>query len=64
MHRCGYVTRVRGREFKCPRCGLIYNRDLNGAINIAHALKRRMGWGSREPPNQQMRLESKAVKAG
>ncbi|MHA1506386.1 MAG: RNA-guided endonuclease InsQ/TnpB family protein [Candidatus Asgardarchaeia archaeon] len=49
-HRCGYVTQIRGREFKCPRCGLIYNRDLNACINIAHALMRRMGWGSREPP--------------
>ncbi len=49
-HRCGYVTQVKGREFRCPKCGLIYNRDLNGAINIAHALTRRMGWGSCEPP--------------
>ena len=50
-HRCGHVARsVRGREFKCPKCGMIYNRDLNAAINIAHALTRRMGWGRREAP--------------
>jgi len=49
-HRCGYVTHIKGREFRCPKCGLIYNRDLNGTINIAHALMRRMGWGSCEPP--------------
>jgi len=48
-HKCGYVTQVKGRMFKCPRCGVVYNRDLNGAINIAHALMRRMGWGSCEP---------------
>ena len=45
-HKCGYVTQVKGREIKCPKCGLVYNRDLNGAINIAHALMRRMGWRS------------------
>jgi IS605 OrfB family transposase len=49
-HRCGHVAQVKGRVFKCPKCGLIYNRDLNACINIAHALKRGMGWGSREPP--------------
>jgi IS605 OrfB family transposase len=49
-HRCGHVAQVRGREFRCLRCGLIYNRDLNACVNIAHALTRGMGWGSREPP--------------
>jgi len=49
-HRCGHVARVRGREFRCPKCGLVYNRDLNACINIAHALTRGMGWGSCEPP--------------
>jgi len=49
-HRCGHVAQVKGREFRCPRCGLIYNRDLNACINIAHALMRGMGWGSSEPP--------------
>jgi IS605 OrfB family transposase len=49
-HRCGYVTQIKGREFRCPKCKLIYNRDLNACINIAHALTRGMGWGSCEPP--------------
>ncbi len=49
-HRCGYVAQANGREFRCPKCGLTYNRDLNAAINIAHALTRGMGWGSCEPP--------------
>jgi len=48
-HRCGHVAQVKGREFRCPRCGLIYNRDLNACVNIAHALMRGMGWRSREP---------------
>jgi len=48
-HRCGHVARVEGREFICP-CGLRYNRDLNAAINIAHALMRGMGWGFCEQP--------------
>ena len=47
-HRCGHVAQVKGREFRCSKCGLVYNRDLNGAINIAHALMRGMGWRSRE----------------
>jgi len=59
-HRCGHVVQVRGREFRCPRCGLIYNRDLNACVNIAHALKRGMGWGAVSPPNQQMRLEARS----
>ena len=33
-------------EFRCPKCGLTYNRDLNSAINIA--LNKGMGWGSCE----------------
>jgi IS605 OrfB family transposase len=49
-HRCRHVAQVKGREFRCPKCGLIYNRDLNACINIAHALTRGMGWGSCEPP--------------
>jgi len=50
-HRCGHVALITyEREFKCPRCGLIYNRDLNACINIAHALMSSMEWGSREPP--------------
>jgi IS605 OrfB family transposase len=49
-HRCGHVAQVKGREFRCPKCRLTYNRDLNACINIAHALMRDMGWGSCEPP--------------
>jgi IS605 OrfB family transposase len=48
-HKCGHVAQVKGRQFRCPKCGLIYNRDLNACINIAHALTRGMGWRSREP---------------
>ena len=62
-HRCGHVARkVEGREFRCPKCGLVYNRDLNSAINIAHALTRGVGWGSCEPP--ELPHEAFAVKAG
>jgi IS605 OrfB family transposase len=48
-HRCGHVAQANGREFRCPKCGLVYNRDLNGAINIAQLLTRELGWGSCEP---------------
>jgi len=35
-HRCGEKgKRVSQGIFKCPNCGLEYNADLNGAINIA-----------------------------
>jgi len=62
-HRCGYVARkVEGREFKCPECGLIYNRDLNSAINLARSLMRGVGWGCREPALNS-RMKSSAVKA-
>ncbi len=49
-HRCGHVARADGREFRCPECGLEYDRDLNAAINIARRLKRSAGWGSRDTP--------------
>ena len=43
-HRCGHVAQsVEGREFKCPYCGLVYNRDLNSAINLARSLTRGAG---------------------
>ena len=46
-HRCGYVTcRVEGREYRCPKCGMVYNRDLNASINIARALMGGTGRGS------------------
>jgi IS605 OrfB family transposase len=58
-HRCGHVVRsLRGRIFKCPKCGMEYDRDLNSCINIARRVMSSAGWGSREPPNQQMRLET------
>ena len=44
-HRCGYVAHVEGREYRCPQCGLKYNRDLNASINIARALTRGTGRG-------------------
>jgi X-X-X-Leu-X-X-Gly heptad repeat protein len=49
-HRCGHVARVEGRAFKCPKCGMEYDRDLNACINIAHRVTSSMGWGSRESP--------------
>jgi len=60
-HRCGHVAqKANRREFKCLKCGLIYNRDLNGAINIAQAVKSDLGWGSVTPPNSQMRVEAES----
>ena len=49
-HRCGHVARVKGRVFKCPKCGMEYDRDLNACINIAHRVTSSMGWGSCGPP--------------
>ncbi|MCD6380722.1 MAG: transposase [Candidatus Odinarchaeota archaeon] len=48
-HRCGYVTQVKGRIFKCPKCGMEYDRDLNACINIAHRVMSSMEWGSVSP---------------
>ena len=46
-HRCGHVARISvGRIYKCPICGMEYDRDLNACTNTAHALTRGMGWGS------------------
>jgi len=44
-HRCGYVTHVEGREYHCPKCGTVYNRDLNASVNIARASMRGTGRG-------------------
>lgn len=43
-HRYGNVSHVYGREYICKVCGMIYNRDLNASVNIAHTLMRDMGW--------------------
>jgi len=48
-HRCGYVTQVKEREYRCPNCGLVYNRDLNACINIAQLVMNELGWGRSEP---------------
>jgi len=51
--RCGSLnTLIKKRLFKCKNCGLEYNRDLNGAVNIGNRLLGYMlrGRGSREPP--------------
>jgi transposase len=48
-HRCGYV-KVRGRIFRCPKCGIEYDRELNACVNIAHRVTSSMGWGRCEPP--------------
>jgi len=48
-HRCGHVVQVKGRIFKCPTCGMEYNRDLNACINIAHRIMSSMRWRSSEP---------------
>jgi IS605 OrfB family transposase len=45
-HRCGYVAQVKERIFKCPNCGMEYDRDLNACINIARRVMSSMGWGS------------------
>jgi len=45
--------------FRCPRCGLIYNRDLNACINIVRRLTRSAEWGSLAL-NRQMRERRKA----
>ncbi len=48
-HRCVHVAQVKGRAFKCLKCGMKYDRDLNACINIAHRVMSSMGWRSREP---------------
>ena len=49
-HRCGHVAQA-NREFRCE-CGLKYNRDLNAAINIAHALIKAWDGGAINPNSQ------------
>ncbi|WP_243680045.1 transposase [Vulcanisaeta souniana] len=48
--RCGYVNEkltLRDRVFRCLRCGLVIDRDLNASINI---LKRGGGWEPAQLP--------------
>ncbi|MCF3653870.1 MAG: transposase [Aigarchaeota archaeon] len=47
-HRCGHVARniKGGGVFRCERCGMEYDRDLNAAINIARRAICSAGWGS------------------
>jgi len=48
-HKCGHVAQVKGRIYKCPNCGMEYDRDLNVCINIAHRVMSSMGWRRCEP---------------
>ena len=57
------LPKFNGREFRCPKCGLDYNRDLNSAINLARSLMRGAGWGCRERALNS-RMKPSAVKAG
>ena len=45
-HRCGYVYKgltLSERQWKCPVCGEVHNRDRNAAINILEEGKRIIG---------------------
>jgi len=48
-HRCGYVAQVKGRIFKCPKCNMEYDRDLNACVNIARRVMSSAGWGRVSP---------------
>ncbi|MBD3196714.1 MAG: transposase [Candidatus Lokiarchaeota archaeon] len=39
------------RVFRCPHCGLIYDRDLNASINIAQRIRVRWDGGRVNAPN-------------
>ena len=41
-HECGYVKpmRLNDRQYICPNCGMIFDRDWNAAINIREEAKR------------------------
>lgn len=60
-HRCGNVSYIYRREYRCGACGMVYNRDLNASINIAHFLMREMGWRRSEslgPTNENIDVKS------
>jgi len=48
-HRCGHVAQVKGRIFKCPKCNMEYDRNLNACVNIAHRVMSSVGWRRSEP---------------
>jgi len=35
--RCGHAAQVNGREFKCPKCGLVYNK-YSPCLNERHGM--------------------------
>ncbi|CAI1492663.1 RNA-guided endonuclease InsQ/TnpB family protein [Thermococcus nautili] len=46
--KCGYLVEkgVKGRWFRCPKCGFQLDRDLNAARNIAKRAFRLAPWGA------------------
>ncbi|TFF97611.1 MAG: hypothetical protein EU547_03865 [Promethearchaeota archaeon] len=47
-HRCGTINNVGyKRAYKCRKCGLTYERDLNASINIPQRITRSLGWGDK-----------------
>lgn len=45
-HECGYVYKglaLSERQWRCPTCGEVHDRDLNAAVNILEEGKRIIG---------------------